>query len=98
MTAPDDFTADTQTALLVPQVLGAIAEFDKVSTVAKLAEVRKRKREATGKCEGRKGHAELPLPWCSWRVNCVTPVPVGNPSPASWASVQSLLNWRRLSL
>ena len=59
MTAPDYFTADTPTAVLVSQVLGAIAEFDKASTVAKLAEARKRKREATGKCEGRKGHAEL---------------------------------------
>ena len=57
MTAPDYFTADTPTAVLVSQVLGAIAEFDKASTVAKLAEARK--REATGKCEGRKGHAEL---------------------------------------
>ena len=43
--------------MLVSQVLGAIAEFDKASTVAKLAEARK--REATGKCEGRKGQAEL---------------------------------------
>ena len=59
MTAPDYFTADTPTAVLVSQVLGAIAEFDKASTVAKLAEARKRKREATGKCEGRKGQAEL---------------------------------------
>ena len=59
MTAPDYFTAHTPTAVLVSQVLGAIAEFDKASTVAKLAEARKRKREATGKCEGRKGQAEL---------------------------------------
>jgi len=58
-TAPDFFTADTPTAVLVRQVLGAIAQFDKASTVAKLAAARKRKREATGKCEGRKGHAEL---------------------------------------
>ena len=58
-TAPDFFTADTPTAVLVRQVLGAIAEFDKASTVAKLAAARKRKRETTGKCEGRKSHAEL---------------------------------------
>lgn len=58
-TAPDFFTADTPTAVLVRQVLGAIAQFDKASTVAKLAAARKRRREATGKCEGRKGHAEL---------------------------------------
>ena len=58
-TAPDFFTADTPTAVLVRQVLGAIAQFDKASTVAKLAAARKRKRQVNGKCEGRKGHAEL---------------------------------------
>jgi len=58
-TAPDFFTEDTPTAVLVRQVLGAIAQFDKASTVAKLAAARKRKKEATGKCEGRKSHAEL---------------------------------------
>jgi hypothetical protein len=57
--APDFFTEDTPTAVLVRQVLGAIAQFDKASTVAKLAAARKRKREATGKCEGRKAHVEL---------------------------------------
>lgn len=58
-TAPDFFISDTPTAVLVRQVLGAIAQFDKASTVAKLSAARKRKREATGKCEGRKSHAEL---------------------------------------
>lgn len=57
--APDFFMSDTPTAVLVRQVLGAIAEFEKASTVAKLAAARKRKRETTGKCEGRKGHAEV---------------------------------------
>ncbi len=57
-TAPDFFTEDTPTAVLVRQVLGAIAQFEKASIVAKLAVARKRKREATGKCEGRKSFAE----------------------------------------
>lgn len=57
--APDFFMSDTPTAVLVRQVLGAIAQFEKASTVAKLAAARKRKREATGRCEGRKGHAEV---------------------------------------
>ena len=52
--APDFFTEDTPTAVLVRQVLGAIAQFDKASTVAKLAAARKRKRECQGRCEGRK--------------------------------------------
>ncbi|WP_246737281.1 recombinase family protein [Nordella sp. HKS 07] len=58
-TAPDFFVEDTPTAVLVRQVLGAIAQFDKASTVAKLAAARKRKRETAGKCEGRKSLAEL---------------------------------------
>jgi DNA invertase Pin-like site-specific DNA recombinase len=52
--APDFFTEDTPTAVLVRQVLGAIAQFEKASSVAKLAAARKRKREREGRCEGRK--------------------------------------------
>ena len=58
--APTHFVEDTPTAILVRQVLGAIAEFEKTILVAKLAAARKRKRVATGeKVEGRKSHAEL---------------------------------------
>jgi DNA invertase Pin-like site-specific DNA recombinase len=43
----------------VRQVLGAVAQFEKATTVAKLA-ARRRKRMTTGKkVEGRKSHAEL---------------------------------------
>ena len=57
-TAPDYFTADTPTAVLVRQVLGAIAEFEKTSLVAKLRAARERKKAQTGKCGGRQSHAE----------------------------------------
>jgi DNA invertase Pin-like site-specific DNA recombinase len=59
--APTFFTEDTPTAVLVPQVLGAVAEFEKTTLAAKLAAARRRKRKrmATGeKVEGRKSHAE----------------------------------------
>jgi DNA invertase Pin-like site-specific DNA recombinase len=57
--APTHFTEDTPTAVLVRQVLGAIAEFDKTTLVAKLKAARSRKRTTTGqKVEGRKSHAE----------------------------------------
>src|SRR5271166_3117090 len=57
--APTHFIEDTPTAVLVRQVLGAIAEFEKTTLVAKLAAARKRKRMATGeKVEGRKSHFE----------------------------------------
>jgi len=57
-TAPDFFTEDTPTAVLVRQVLGAIAQFEKTSLVAKLKAARDRKKAATGKCGGRKTYAE----------------------------------------
>src|SRR5262249_13498943 len=53
-TAPDFFADDTPTAVLVRQVLGAIAQFEKTSLVAKLKAARDRKRAETGKCGGRK--------------------------------------------
>jgi DNA invertase Pin-like site-specific DNA recombinase len=57
-TAPDFFTEDTPTAVLVRQVLGAIAQFEKTSLVAKLKAARDRKKAVTGKCGGRKSYAE----------------------------------------
>jgi hypothetical protein len=39
-------------------MLGAISEFDKAMTVARLRGARERKRRERGKCEGRKSHAE----------------------------------------
>jgi DNA invertase Pin-like site-specific DNA recombinase len=56
--SPDFFIEDTPTAVLVRQVLGAIAQFEKATTVAKLKAARQRKKERTGKCEGRKSWAE----------------------------------------
>ena len=66
--SPQSFIEDTPTARLIRQVLGAVSEFDKAMTVAKLrgARDRKRKEGATrtrrdggAKVEGRKSHAEL---------------------------------------
>ena len=57
-TAPD-FTEDTPTAVLVRQVLGAVAQFEKTSLVAKLKAARDRKKAATGKCGGRRSYFEL---------------------------------------
>lgn len=56
---PDSFTDDSPTAVLVRQILGAVAQFDKAMTVAKLRGARERKRRNTGrKVEGRKSYAE----------------------------------------
>jgi DNA invertase Pin-like site-specific DNA recombinase len=56
--APDFFLEDTPTAVLVRQVLGAIAQFDKASLVAKLKAARDRKKAEKGKCGGRHSYAE----------------------------------------
>jgi DNA invertase Pin-like site-specific DNA recombinase len=52
--APDHFLEDTPTAVLIRQVLGAVAQFEKASLVAKLKGARDRKKAQTGKCGGRK--------------------------------------------
>jgi len=56
--SPGAFVEDTLTATLVRQVLGAVAQFDKAMTVAKLRLARDRVRKRDGKCEGRKSHLE----------------------------------------
>jgi len=56
--SPRAFQDDTPTAKLIRQVLGAVSEFDKAMTVAKLRGSRERIRLAKGKCEGRKSHSE----------------------------------------
>ena len=47
------------TDMLVRRTLGAIAQFERATTVAKLKAVRQRKKERAGKCEGCKSHAEI---------------------------------------
>jgi DNA invertase Pin-like site-specific DNA recombinase len=57
--APEQFIDDTPTAVLIRQILGAVAQFDKAMTVAKLRGARERKRRKTGgKVEGRKSLIE----------------------------------------
>jgi DNA invertase Pin-like site-specific DNA recombinase len=51
--APTYFTDPTPTAEMVRQILGAVAQFEKASLVAKLRHARERKRTETGRCEGR---------------------------------------------
>src|SRR5579859_3842201 len=54
---PDAFTADTPTATMIRQILGAVSQFEKASLVAKLKGARDRKSKAAGKrIEGRKGY------------------------------------------
>jgi hypothetical protein len=57
--SPDSFVDDTPTAVMVRQILGAVAQFEKAALVAKLKGARERVRRATGKCEGRKAHTEI---------------------------------------
>lgn len=53
VSAPTFFEQDTPTAKLIRGVLGAVAEFEKASLVARLRAARDRKRMLTGRCEGR---------------------------------------------
>lgn len=63
--SPDTFVEDTPTSILVRQILGAVSQFDKSSTVAKLRGARERKMKAQAergekvKCGGRRSYAEI---------------------------------------
>jgi len=57
--SPSSFLDDTPTAVLIRQVLGAVAEFEKSMLVAKLRAARERKRVETGKGQGRRSMAEI---------------------------------------
>src|SRR3954453_20874749 len=52
--APDHFLDETPTAVMVRQILGAVAQFEKAGLGQKLRHARERKRAETGRCEGRK--------------------------------------------
>lgn len=52
--APDHFTNETPTAVMVRQILGAVSQFEKAALVEKLRKARQRKRATSGRCEGRK--------------------------------------------
>lgn len=56
--SPTSFLDDGPTSKLIRQILGAVSEFDKAMTVAKLRGARERVRRTKGKCEGRKSYAE----------------------------------------
>jgi DNA invertase Pin-like site-specific DNA recombinase len=56
--SPASFLDDGPTSKLIRQILGAVSEFDKAMTVAKLKGARDRMRREKGKCEGRKSYAE----------------------------------------
>jgi DNA invertase Pin-like site-specific DNA recombinase len=47
--SPDSFVSDTPTAVLIRQILGAVAQFDKTTVVNKLRGARDRKSKALGR-------------------------------------------------
>jgi DNA invertase Pin-like site-specific DNA recombinase len=57
--SPDAFLDDTPTAVMIRQILGSVAQFEKAMLVSKLRGARERKKRETGqKVEGRKTHLE----------------------------------------
>jgi DNA invertase Pin-like site-specific DNA recombinase len=55
----DDLTDSSDPSRkMMRQIAGSFAEYEKARLVAKLKAARQRKRLTTGKCEGRKSHAE----------------------------------------
>ena len=58
--AEPDLMATDPTRVLMRQLLGAVAQYDKSQIVLKLAGARMRKRAQTGHCEGRKAFGARP--------------------------------------
>jgi DNA invertase Pin-like site-specific DNA recombinase len=58
--AEPDLCSTDPSRVLMRQVFGSIAEYDRAMTVAKLRVARERKREKDGRCEGRKPYGEHP--------------------------------------
>lgn len=58
-TEEPDLCSTEPTRILMRQILGAIAAYDKSMIVLKLRGARERKRDATGRCEGAKRYGEL---------------------------------------
>jgi DNA invertase Pin-like site-specific DNA recombinase len=56
--APTCFTDPSPTAVMISQILGAVAQFEKASLVTRLRHARDAKRAETGRCEGRKPACE----------------------------------------
>jgi DNA invertase Pin-like site-specific DNA recombinase len=52
--SPESFVSDTPTAIMIRQILGSVAQFEKAMLVSKLRGARDRKRRTAGRCEGRK--------------------------------------------
>ena len=76
---------------MMRQIAGSFAEYEKARLVAKLKAARERKRLATGKCEGRKSHAEINPEMVRIAKGCAGPsaaIPCG----------PSLLSWRRAAM
>lgn len=63
--AEPDLCSDDPTRVLIRQVMGAVAQYDRSMLVLKLRGARQRMKHSTGRCEGRKpyGHfpAEVPI-------------------------------------
>lgn len=57
--APDYFTGDSPSLVMIRQILGAVSGFEKSNLVAKLRGARERIRSTGEKCEGRKALDEI---------------------------------------
>jgi DNA invertase Pin-like site-specific DNA recombinase len=58
--AEPDLCTNDPTRILMRQILGAVAAYDKAMVVLKLRGARERKRMLTGRCEGAKPYGKLP--------------------------------------
>jgi DNA invertase Pin-like site-specific DNA recombinase len=65
--SPASFLDDGPTSKLIRQILGAVAEFDKAMTVAKLKGARERVRRALANAKAASRMLSVTLAWSQWR-------------------------------
>lgn len=63
--AEPDLMASDPTRILMRQLMGAVAQYDKSQIVLKLRGARMRKRAAVGRCEGRKPFGRDEIEWAA---------------------------------
>jgi len=59
-TCEPDLCSDDPSRVLIRQIFGALAQWDRAMTCQKLRAARERKKAKTGRCEGRKAYGMLP--------------------------------------
>lgn len=91
-TSEPDLASTDPTRILMRQIMGGVAQWDKAQIVNKLRGARQRKKEQTGRCEGRKPYGEKEGEAHTLQVICKMRL-----SGKTWQAIADDLNNRLIS-